>query len=71
MDYIKTVEITTEEYRQLIEDLVNARRDALEAQKQTEKEHSDYLKELCRANDLQKKLDAAIEMCNATPLKGE
>lgn len=68
MDY---VEIPTEEYRQLIEDMVNAKRDAQDAERRAEEMHSKYCSEYCRANDLQKKLDAAIEMCNNPPLKGE
>lgn len=45
IDYVKTVEIPAEEYRKLIEDLTNARRDVIEAQ--------------LKATELQKKLAVA------------
>lgn len=71
MDYTKTfVEITTEEYRQLIEDLTNARRDAKEEARRYEEEHSKYIKEWCKANSLQDKLNEMTEICKV-PCMGE
>lgn len=71
MDYLKTVEIPTEEYRQLIEDMVNAKRDAEDAERRVEEMHGKYLSEWSRAEALQKKNDemskqisALTDLCN-------